>query len=40
MDVPVRTVHRAIGMGAGRVLTHLLGADRDTDHDDDLRTPI
>ena len=36
MDVPVRTVHRAIGMGTGEILTHLLGADRDTERDDDL----
>lgn len=35
-DVPMATVHRAIGMGGDRLLDHLLGPDRDTDGDPQL----
>jgi HAD superfamily hydrolase (TIGR01509 family) len=37
-DVPMAAVHRAIGMGADKLLDHLLGPDRDRDADDDLTT--
>ncbi|HET9517528.1 MAG TPA: HAD family hydrolase [Actinoplanes sp.] len=32
-DVPMASIHRAIGMGSDRILEHLLGADRDADGD-------
>jgi HAD superfamily hydrolase (TIGR01509 family) len=35
-DVPMASVHRAIGMGSDRILDHLLGKDRDRDADDAL----
>jgi HAD superfamily hydrolase (TIGR01509 family) len=31
--VPMREIHRAIGMGSDQILDHLLGSDRDTDAD-------
>lgn len=34
--VPMARVHRAVGLGTGRLLEHLLGADRDTEQDDAL----
>ncbi len=37
-DVPMASVHRAIGMGSDELLDHLLGTERDRNHDDDLRT--
>jgi HAD superfamily hydrolase (TIGR01509 family) len=36
-DVPMATIHRAIGMGGDRILDHLLGDDRDRDADDKMR---
>ncbi|MBM0232744.1 HAD family hydrolase [Micromonospora sp. STR1_7] len=35
--VPMATVHRAIGMGADKLLDHLLGPERDRDADEKLR---
>jgi HAD superfamily hydrolase (TIGR01509 family) len=35
-DVPMATVHHAIGMGSAELLDHLLGKARDHDADDDL----
>jgi HAD superfamily hydrolase (TIGR01509 family) len=35
--VPMRVIHRAIGMGSDRILDALLGEDRDTGDDDTLR---
>src|SRR4051812_1007475 len=35
-DVPMATIHRAIGMGSDRILGQLLGEDRDTDEDKPL----
>src|SRR5207245_913153 len=35
-DVPMATVHRAIGMGSDELLDHLVGRDRDRDADDAL----
>ncbi|HJQ44655.1 MAG TPA: HAD family hydrolase [Jatrophihabitantaceae bacterium] len=35
--VPMATVHRAIGMGGDRLLDHLLGDDRDSSDDDELK---
>jgi HAD superfamily hydrolase (TIGR01509 family) len=37
-DVPMASVHRAIGIGSDKLLDHLLGPDRDTDEDDELAT--
>ena len=37
-DVPMAAIHRAIGMGADKLLDHLLGPDRDRDADDALVT--
>jgi HAD superfamily hydrolase (TIGR01509 family) len=37
-DVPMATVHRAIGMGSDELMDHLLGTDRDHDADADLDT--
>jgi HAD superfamily hydrolase (TIGR01509 family) len=37
-DVPMATVHRAIGMGSRELLDHLLGTDRDRDADRDIDT--
>ncbi|MEV0529522.1 HAD family hydrolase [Streptomyces sp. NPDC050439] len=34
--VPMRAVHRAIGLGGTDLIEHLLGKDRDTDQDDAL----
>jgi len=35
-DVPMATVHRAIGMGGAELLDHLLGAERDRVDDDTM----
>jgi HAD superfamily hydrolase (TIGR01509 family) len=35
-DVPMATIHRAIGMGSDKLLDHLLGRDRDQDQDQKL----
>jgi HAD superfamily hydrolase (TIGR01509 family) len=37
-DVPMATVHRAIGMGGAELLDHLLGADRDHADDETMDT--
>ncbi|MGH8961693.1 MAG: HAD family hydrolase [Jatrophihabitantaceae bacterium] len=37
-DVPMATVHRAIGMGGDELLDHLIGPDRDRGRDDTLDT--
>lgn len=37
-DVPMATVHRAIGMGGAELLDHLLGADRDRADDQTMDT--
>ena len=37
-DVPMASVHRAIGMGSDRMLDALLPADRDTSADSDIKT--
>lgn len=37
-DVPMATVHRAIGMGGAELLDHLLGPDRDRGADEQLAT--
>jgi HAD superfamily hydrolase (TIGR01509 family) len=37
-DVPMATIHRAIGMGSDRILDQLLGPDRQREDDDDLHT--
>jgi HAD superfamily hydrolase (TIGR01509 family) len=37
-DVPMASIHRAIGMGSGRMLDSLLPGDRDADADEDLKT--
>jgi HAD superfamily hydrolase (TIGR01509 family) len=37
-DVETAKIHRAIGMGSDRILDHLLGSDRDTSADDEIRT--
>ncbi|WP_426513337.1 hypothetical protein ACPPVO_23595 [Dactylosporangium sp. McL0621] len=34
-DAATHAIHRAIGMGAGRIMDHLLGPDRDRRDDDD-----
>ncbi len=36
-DVPMASIHRAIGMGSGRMLDSLLPGDRDTGADDDIK---
>ncbi|HEY0696647.1 MAG TPA: HAD family hydrolase, partial [Micromonospora sp.] len=36
-DVPMATIHRAVGMGSDRILDHLLGPDRDRAADPALR---
>jgi HAD superfamily hydrolase (TIGR01509 family) len=36
-DVPMATIHRAIGMGSDKILDALLSDGRDRDGDDDLR---
>jgi HAD superfamily hydrolase (TIGR01509 family) len=35
--VPMVAIHRAIGMGAGQLIDHLLGADRDRSGDEQLK---
>jgi HAD superfamily hydrolase (TIGR01509 family) len=35
-DVPMATIHRAIGMGSDKLLDHLLGPDRDKNQDEKL----
>lgn len=37
-DVPMATVHRAIGMGSGEILAHLVGEERDKSGDQSLTT--
>jgi HAD superfamily hydrolase (TIGR01509 family) len=37
-DVPMRLIHRGIGMGADKILDYLLGTDRDTSGDDTIAT--
>ena len=37
-DVPMASIHRAMGMGSGRMLDSLLPADRDTSADGDIKT--
>jgi len=37
-DVPMAPIHRAIGMGSGRMLDSLLPGDRDTDADEAIKT--
>jgi HAD superfamily hydrolase (TIGR01509 family) len=37
-DVPMKAIHRAIGMGSDRMLDALLPADRDTSADSDITT--
>lgn len=34
LDVPMSSVHRAIGMGGDKLVEHLLGEDRDKDQDE------
>jgi HAD superfamily hydrolase (TIGR01509 family) len=36
-DVPMARIHRAVGMGADKLLDHLLGSERDRDADSKLR---
>jgi HAD superfamily hydrolase (TIGR01509 family) len=36
-DVPIAQIHRAVGMGADRLLDHLLGTERDRSNDDLVR---
>lgn len=38
LDVPMASIHRAIGMGGDKLLAHLLGQDRDTEQDDQLKS--
>lgn len=35
-DVPMASVHRTVGMGADKIVAHLLGADRNRDEDGPL----
>lgn len=37
-DVPMATIHRAIGMGSDKLLDHLLGDDRDREEDEATST--
>jgi HAD superfamily hydrolase (TIGR01509 family) len=37
-DVPMASIHRAVGMGGDRILDHLLPQDRDTAADSDILT--
>jgi HAD superfamily hydrolase (TIGR01509 family) len=37
-DVPMAHIHRAVGMGADKLLDHLLGPERDRDADAAIRT--
>jgi phosphoglycolate phosphatase-like HAD superfamily hydrolase len=37
-DVPMASIHRAVGMGGDRILDHLLPGDRDTAADDTIMT--
>jgi len=37
-DVPMATIHRAIGMGSAKLLVHLLGTDRDREKDEQAST--
>jgi HAD superfamily hydrolase (TIGR01509 family) len=37
-DVPMATIHRAIGMGSDKLLDHLLGPDRDRGKDEQAST--
>src|SRR5919204_536070 len=37
-DVPMARVHQAIGMGSDKLIDHLLGPDRDREHDEELKT--
>jgi beta-phosphoglucomutase-like phosphatase (HAD superfamily) len=34
--VPMAVIHRAIGMGSEKLLTHVLGTDHDTSKDSDM----
>jgi HAD superfamily hydrolase (TIGR01509 family) len=36
-DVPIAQIHRAVGMGADRLLDHLLGTERDRSNDEVVR---
>lgn len=36
-DVPIAQIHRAVGMGADRLLDHLLGTERDRSNDELVR---
>ncbi|MFK3984124.1 HAD family hydrolase [Micromonospora sp. NPDC050397] len=36
-EIPMAAIHRALGMGAQRLLEHLLGPERDRDADDRIR---
>ncbi|WP_231126591.1 HAD family hydrolase [Motilibacter aurantiacus] len=36
-DVPMARIHRSVGMGADKLVAHLLGAGRDTGQDEDLQ---
>ncbi|GGK85247.1 HAD family hydrolase [Mangrovihabitans endophyticus] len=38
LDVSMAEIHRAIGMGSDKILDHLLGTDRDRDHDAEMAT--
>lgn len=38
IDVPMSSIHRSIGMGGDKLLAHLLGEDRDTEHDEVLKS--
>src|SRR3954471_5265271 len=35
-DVPMAEIHRAVGMGADKLVAHVLGEDRDDSKDDEL----
>jgi HAD superfamily hydrolase (TIGR01509 family) len=35
--VPMARIHRAIGMGSDKLLDHLIGPERDRDHDETMR---
>lgn len=35
-DVPMASIHRAIGMGGSTLIEHLIGSDRETDQDESL----
>jgi phosphoglycolate phosphatase-like HAD superfamily hydrolase len=35
-QMPMAQIHRAVGLGADRILDHLLGEDHDSKHDDEI----